>query len=413
MRTATSILCIVLCSAAICSGTTKAQFQQGPAAPRFEREGGIEVKGGEIFDRIVYLPVTLNGAGPFAFILDTGAGSISAVDQSVADSLGLRQTPLQHGGGAGEETVQMNAIDSVAVSMPGLSFDRRTVIAIPLHRGDPHWGRRRDGLVGGDLLSTLVTRIDYDRKRVDFHEASSYEYNGTGERVPVQIFDGFIFLEAKVFLFGKEEPIDAFFMLDTGVRMTTFNSPFSKRHSLAAQSPKATSGVVGFGVGGVSRGVIGRVRSIRIGSFTMENPVVDFSTDEQGALADTSFSGIVGADILSHFHVVLDYKRSSIVLEKNRFFDTPFEFDMCGIRFVMEGERFDVFRVFSVFDGSPAAEAGIENGDLVMTIDGRQTSGFTRETLREYMQCDGKEVRLTIRRGAETKEVTIRLKRLV
>lgn len=216
-----------------------------------------------------------------------------------------------------------------------------------------------------------------------------------------------------MFLFGTEEPIDALFMLDTGVRMTTFNSPYSRLHSLAAQSPKTTYGVVGFGIGGVSRGAVGRVRGIRIGSFMIENPVVDFSTDEQGALADTSFSGIVGADILSRFHLVLDYTRSSIVLEKNRFFGAPFEFDMCGIRFVMEGERFDVFKVFSVFDGSPAAEAGIEQGDLVTMIDGRRTSEFTRESLREYMQRDGEQVLLSIERGAERKDVTIRLKRLV
>jgi hypothetical protein len=413
MKTTTMILAAALCSVVLCFGTVKAQLNQEPAAPRFGRDGAVEVKGALIFDRIIYLPVMLNGAGPFSFILDTGAGSVSAVDQSIADSLGLRQAPLQEGGGAGEETVQINAIDSAAISMPGLSFDARTIISIPLHRGDSQWGRRRDGLVGGDLLSTLATRIDYDSKRVDFHEASSYEYTGTGERIPVQILGGFIFLEAEVSLFGKEEPIDAVFMLDTGVRMTTFNSPYSMRHSLAAQSPRTTSGVVGFGIGGVSRGVIGRVRGIRIGSYTLENPVVDFSTDEQGALADTSFSGIVGADILSRFHLVLDYVRSSIILEKNRSFGAPFEFDMCGIRFVMEGEHFDVFKVFSVFGGSPAAEAGIEQGDLVTTIDGRRAGEFTRETLREYLQRDGERVRLTIERGAERKDVTIRLRRLV
>lgn len=384
-----------------------------PAIPRFEKGHGNKGLSVDIFDRIVYLPATINGAGPYTFVLDTGAGGISALDQSVAESLGLRLTPMPGGGGAGEETIEINRVDSLTISLPGLSFADRTVFTIPLHRMDPHWGKRKDGVIGGDLLCTLVTRIDYESERVDFHDATSYEYSGPGESIPVTNMGDFLFLNAEVFLYGKEKPIDAFFLLDTGVRVSVFNTPYSKKHDLPAQSSKTATGVTGFGIGGVSRGIVGRVRGIRIGSFLFEHPVVDFSLDEAGALADTSFSGIIGADILGRFHVVLDYSRSKIVLEKNRCFDDPFEFDMCGIRFVMEGEQFDRVKVFYVFDGSPAAEAGVREGDVVMAIDGRVAGSFTREALREYMEREGKEVRLTIKRGDLRTEVTVRLRRMV
>lgn len=413
MKRVTGVLCIILGLAVFSVATASAQIEQAPATPRFERGDGAEAVGAEIFDRIIYLPVMLNGAGPFIFVLDTGAGPFSAVDQSAAESLKMHQTPIATGGGAGEDMVQITRVDSVAISMPGLSFGERTVAGIPLHRMDPHWGKRKDGLIGGDLLSTMVTFIDYDRKRIEFRNAAAYEYEGPGEGIPVQILGGFIFIEATVFLYGKEEPVDAFFMLDTGVRISTFNAPYSMRHALPAQSPKTTSGITGFGIGGVSRGIVGRVRGIRIGSFLVEDPVVDFSTDERGALADTNFSGIIGADILCRFNVVLDYARSRIFLEKNRLFGDPFEFDMCGIRFAMEGERFDRIKVFSIFGGSPAADAGIAEGDIVAAIDGRPAGGFTREILREYLQREGATVRFTIERGGETKDVTIRLRRMV
>jgi hypothetical protein len=203
------------------------------------------------------------------------------------------------------------------------------------------------------------------------------------------------------------------FLLDTGVRISVFNAPWAKTHGLAAQSPSTLSGVTGFGIGGASRGVIGRVRGIRIGSFLFDRPVMTFSTDERGALADTSFAGIIGADFLSRFTVVLDYRRSQIFLEKNAAYDDPFEFDMCGIRFAMEGDRFDLFKVFSVYEGTPAALAGIAAGDVVTAIDGRAAGTFTREDLRGYLQREGEAVRFTIVRDGATRDAVVRLKRMI
>jgi len=98
---------------------------------------------------------------------------------------------------------------------------------------------------------------------------------------------------------------------------------------------------------------------------------------------------------------------------RNSGFDVPFEFDMCGIRFEMEGESFDLLRIFSVLEGSPAALAGIRQGDIVKRIDGRYTGAFTWESLRKYLRCDGETVRFTVKRGDEVLDIIIRLKRMV
>jgi hypothetical protein len=328
--------------------------------------------------------------------------------------MGLDLTMVYRGpGGAGADTIEVYSADSLAIAVQGLSFTDRTIFTLPLRRMEPHWGRRKDGLFGGDLLSTLVTRIDYENERVDFHDASSYEYAGPGETIPVELFGNSIFIRAEVLLYGKEEAVPALLMVDTGMRLTVFNGPFAISHGLPARSPKTTTGVTGFGIGGVSRGIVGRVRGIRFGSILIEEPVVNFSIDEGGALADTSYSGILGADILSRFHVVYDYSRSRMVMEKNRFFSEPYNFDMSGIRFVMEGEKFDVLKVFSLFDPSPALEAGLREGDVVKKIDGKDASSFDRETLREYLEREGKEVRFEIARGEETKNISIRLRKMV
>jgi|WetSurMetagenome_2_1015567.scaffolds.fasta_scaffold21275_2 hypothetical protein len=412
MKTAETVLYAFLFVAALLSAAAGAQ-QGSPATPSFERGDSLEVQGVEIFDRIVYLPVSINGFGPYPFVLDTGAGDLSALDEATARSAGLRPTIVGEGGGAGEEVVQFGLADSTIVSIPGLSFAGRPILTLPLRRMDAQWGKRKDGLVGGDLLSTLVTRIDYEHERVFFHDAAEYEYAGPGERIPVEMRGNYIMLPVEVLLYGAEAPLKGVFLLDTGVRISVFNAPWARMHGLAAQSPSTLSGVTGFGIGGPSKGVIGRVRRIGIGGFRFENPVMTFSTDESGALSDTSFAGIIGADFLSRFTVVLDYRRSQIFLERNAACGAPFEFDMCGIRFAMEGERFDLFKVFSVYEDTPAALAGIVAGDVVTAIDGRTAGSFTREDLRDYFQRDGETVRFTIERGGVAKDVTIRLKKMI
>jgi hypothetical protein len=226
---------------------------------------------------------------------------------------------------------------------------------------DPHWGKRKDGLIGGDLLSTLVTVIDYERGALAFNDTASWSYDGPGEVVPVEVWNNYLFVTAQVFLYGADEPLEALFLLDTGVRTSLFNTPFSGANSLAAQSPSTMSGVTGFGLSGVSRGTVGRVRGIRIGETLIEEPVVSFSADTAGALASSDFSGIIGADILSRFTLVLDYGRSRIVLEKN----------------------------------------------------GRVAETFTRETLGKYLRREGATVRLTIMRDGKSREIPVTLRRMV
>jgi len=379
-----------------------------PPAP----DDSVVLASAQIFDQIVYLPMRVAGAGPFPFVLDTGAGPNTALDSGLADSLGLAPTPLTEGGGAGEETVSIGSLPSVDLALGPLKFPGTPALTIPLRRLDPHWGKRKDGLVAGDLLSRFLTVIDYERERVVLH-APAAAADLPGVRIPVELMNQFFFVRAELLLHGQEEPVPALLMVDTGLRVTTLNQPFALKHGLVAQSPRTATGVTGFGIGGVSRGVFGRLRGLRLGGLEIGSPVVVFSLDTKGALASEDFAGIVGADILSRCRVGLDYAGAQLILEPRADFAAPYEFDMSGIRFVMPGERFERLEVFFVFANSPAAEAGILPGDRVLSLDGLATANWTREALRLHMQREGAVVTLAIEREGRPLTVTLRLRRLV
>ena len=69
--------------------------------------------------------------------------------------------------------------------------------------------------------------------------------------------------------------------------------------------------------------------------------------------------------------------------------------------------------VVSVFDGSPAKEAGLEVGDIILKVDDESYEGKTSNDLASYIKDSGKpSVTLTVKRGEEEKEIAINLSKV-
>jgi len=368
----------------------------------------------EIFENIPYVPLRIPSLGrELRFILDTGAGGIVAVDESVAREAGMPLSGEFPLGGAGENRKMGHIIEKGRFETGGLSFEGGTQITIPLHDMDPFWGKRKDGLIGGTWISRTVMVLDYRKSELTFHRPESFAWPADGHTIPLIVDAHFAFVEVNVHLHGLAAPVKALMMLDTGLRGTTFNNPFSKEHDLAGHSPKRLETVTGYGIGGVSRGIFGRVRALEIGAVRIEEPVVAFATDKSGALADPGYAGIIGTEILHRFTVTLDYAGGRMNLRKNDAFGEPSEYDMSGLWFRCEGPDFRTFVVQNVAPGTPAATAGLAVEDRLLAIDGRDAGEFSLESLRRYLKQAGKTVNLTVRRGTEKRQVNIKLERIV
>jgi predicted metalloprotease with PDZ domain len=166
------------------------------------------------------------------------------------------------------------------------------------------------------------------------------------------------------------------------------------------------------GAGGTSTGRIGRVSALRIGSFTIVNPITLFSQDTGGAFANATLAGNIGSQVARKFRVILDYTRSRIILEPSSTFAEPFDRAMSGIVVRAEGSDYRTFRVREVLEDSPATEADIAVGDVITAIDGTAAANLTLAAINEMFE---KPVRreLTIRRGEQLLKRTLTPRRLV
>jgi predicted aspartyl protease len=120
----------------------------------------MEVRDGAFDGTLLFVPVTIDGQGPFSFVLDTGATN-TTIDASLADELGLPETGLEGevtgvtGEGVG------TGVEIASWELGDIALDERTILAIDLGDGDDGLGV--DGLLGGDVLVGFGSiTVDYD-----------------------------------------------------------------------------------------------------------------------------------------------------------------------------------------------------------------------------------------------------------
>ena len=152
---------------------------------------------------------------------------------------------------------------------------------------------------------------------------------------------------------------------------------------------------------------------LRIGGYVLDQPIVTMSKATKGLQATSEYDGILGAEILKHFKLYLDYGHGRVILEPNRVFQQPFEFDTSGLVVIAQGPTLRQFQVHRVIEGSPAAKAGLQVGDEIVSLDGRPAAEFTLEALRSELVAPGKSREIEVRRGEQKSRTRISLRRLV
>ncbi|WP_172639084.1 retropepsin-like aspartic protease [Streptomyces tailanensis] len=109
---------------------------------------------------LAFVPVSIEGEGPFMFALDTGASS-SVVDEDVADRVGLERTGERRSvsGILGTGQVPVAVVDQWKVGDVRLDPGEVTVIDL----GPPREGGGIQGLLGSDVLSDFGSiAVDYE-----------------------------------------------------------------------------------------------------------------------------------------------------------------------------------------------------------------------------------------------------------
>jgi C-terminal processing protease CtpA/Prc len=140
---------------------------------------------------------------------------------------------------------------------------------------------------------------------------------------------------------------------------------------------------------------------------------VEVSTDKGGAFAGKNESGNIGAGILKRFIVTLDYEHQTMYVKPVTVPMTDLDtFDRSGMWINQDDAG---YKVVDVTKGAPAEQAGLKNGDEIVAVDGKPAKSVPVYEMRKRLRNEkpGTVVKFTVKRGGETKDVSVTLKDLI
>jgi hypothetical protein len=360
----------------------------------------------------VIVKTRINDGDPHSLLLDTGA-QLSAVDEPTAEGLGIEGLGEFQGRGAGEGSTTAHLATGVSFRLPGVEISNQTVGILPLgERLSKFTGRPLHGVLGYDFTSRFVVDIDYASRTLSLHDPKTFDYAGNGDIVPISLHYGIPAVRATIKPFGSGA-IEGTFLVDTGASDALYlTRPFVEAHRLLDTLIENVRVTVP-GVGGESLQNVGRVEKLQFGGQRIDNPVAFFAHDRAGAFANPDFAGIIGAEILRRYRVLFDYTNGRMILERNDRFAEPYEFDKSGIMLQAEGLDYRTYRIHAIIDQSPAEEAGLRPGDVLVEIDGRPAGELSLVEISAELFRNGRTLSIRVQRGEELVDVGLTLRRLV
>jgi hypothetical protein len=181
-------------------------------------------------------------------------------------------------------------------------------------------GLTSEGVTGYSLFGNYITEIDYDRMIITLHE-SEIQVDSLWEWIPMTFKEHKIpWIEATVNINGDEEVLISCYIdlasSDALELLTKKNMKFPLPENLE-------DAYLGTGLSGDIYGQKGRIHSLKLGSFYLEDVETAFAPDEiRSKLEDAD--GIIGNNSLRRFNVIFDYERARLYIKPNEYFSEPF-----------------------------------------------------------------------------------------
>jgi hypothetical protein len=376
--------------------------EQSSAAARFTSGGYTAEIPAQFVGNLIFLPVRVNGGQPSLFEIDSTAATTS-VDPGRAVELGLIGD--SSGGPSGD------AVRDPVLKLPGLEIP---FASLPSHaRKDfaARVGQRYQGTLGADFLNQVVMQTDYTRQTVTVYDPGVYKYPGKGTAVPLTFVDGKPIIRAK--FSGPKGTDEADFMIDTDLDDgVVFSEPYADAHRLVTSHSKTDPAFRPEWTDS-PRNAYGRLKAFGIGPYTAEEVLVVFSQKRSIVAGNPKVAGIIGGGLLRRFTVIFDFSHHQLILEPHFHFGDFDESDMSGLSLAALGPNFKRFEVLDIVPGSPAADAGIQKGDIVAGIDDEPAADISLASIHQLFRQIGHKYKLLVERNGQIRTVELKMRRLV
>ena len=362
---------------------------------------------------LVIIQGRVDGQGPINFLVDSGAGSSMVLDIESAKKFKLKMgDPIRGGKTAQGGTMTLRFVPQVSFEVGGHAETLKNVLVAPcLGHARTMLGIDVHGIVGTPFLKRVTAEFDYESKEMVLHDPEKYKYSGDGAMLDLE-FDPKVSnlpFTTAVFNAKKGGKRKVRMLVDSGgSTLATGGLGLSEdiEQIVPDDAPRVpTQGVSGLAdtpEGTIHASYLTRLDRMELGPYVLERPTL--------SCGSTHSFNLIGGEVLRRFDVVFDYRRKRMILEPNASYKTPLQTDKSGIMLIASTQDVNVRRIQFVTPGSPAVEAGLKQGDVILKINGAASDAQGLQATRELFFKADQRFTLVIKRGEKvmTKELQTR-----
>lgn len=390
------------------TGEEPASTRTGFYFESWRRSDRIE---GKVTHNLVIVPMRINDSPPLNFILDTGVNTTILTEPLMAYSLGLEVDELVYVLGIGNQgIIEAGRVNDLTFKLGKLTGYNMDMIILPegILSFTEIFGFPVHGILGYDLFSRFPVKINYFFESVRIFKEPTYRIPRKGKVVPLKIENNKPYITVELSPSENEKPDSIDLMMDLGATQPLF---LSREHIKKVN--KTIPAFLGKGISGNLTGELGRLDSIRIDDFRLDDPLVAFPNEEflNHPNIKLNWTGLVGGGVLKRFHLIIDYQSEHVIMKKNYKYKDRFNSNPSGIEVIAGGVALNKYTINYVRKGSPGYEAGLKPGDIIINIDNRPTRDFSLDQVVSVLsQSEGTIVNIEILRDKKVLNKSIRLR---
>lgn len=389
----------------------------------------------DLISNVIIIPVEVNGV-ELSFLLDTGVKTpivfnfIKSKDSLKV--LNAKPIWLKGLGNNGEVEALKSSHNTFKIG-DAINRDQDFYVIFDNSANfAPKLGVPVHGIIGSDFFKDLVVDINYSKKQIKAYNQKDFKYKkcNSCQDFSLQFYNEKPYID--LFATIKKKPVPVKLLIDSGNSDAVW---LFKNDSVGIKiDNKSFEDFLGYGLSGNVHGRRSKLEDIRLKSFVLKKVKAAFP-DEEFTTALRKIqgrNGSIGGEVLKRFNIIFNYKKATVKLKKNRRFNDAFSYNKSGlelendgIRLVTEYDRetHDVtagrntivvqavyannkkirvvseYTVAQVRPGSPAERIGLQKGDKLLKINGKDTSNYNlQELMNKFFDEEGTKLRLLVER---------------
>jgi len=270
-----------------------------------------------------------------------------------------------------------------------------------------------DGILGQNYFSGKALEINYQHKFMKIYDSISLVDIKGYSKIVYENVKNRLYVPLKLLINGSLE-IEGKFTLDLGSPYSiSLTSPTAKKFALNNKINNKIRYYTKYGgVGGESTRYNFKAESIFIGDYKLNNFVMEYSEDTNGALSSNKNFGLLGNNILEKFDIIIDFKNNCLYLKPNNQFENPFETTRLGFGYVDRGETYQSWIVTGTYEGSMAEKAGLMIDDKITHLNDLPIKEIDYEQQQAIFK-KAETIKLTVNRNNKILIFNIRLKEIL